>query len=324
MILHNSNDFFYKSIDIEINPEDEVFFNFELDNIPDVVHICYCDITDIIDLFNSYKGGYVLQKALNNEISLVIFPTDSVIITEKEKEYLVGHEVIFRKPNIKLYQTWYDSHLKFNYFLGCTIHNALEHFIKYFKGKQFEYKSKNLHFLTLNNLHTPDREYLYRYYENLQESQKEKFICSFRFAGIELDKNLPDIFNHYDVIFGSKGGSHYDNTLIEIVCESSHVAITEKTYKPLLVGIPFIHWTDNSINNVHHQISYLNDIGIDSNYFGIDYSNMKNVQNKVTELLSLSVDEIREKYEEDFIKAHENKLKFYSWVEEIENSLIRI
>lgn len=322
MILHNSSDFYYNSIDVEISPEDKVLINFELDNIPDIVHICYCDITDIIDFFNSYEGGYILQKAMNSEISLKIFPTDSVSITEKEREYLVGHEVLFRKPNIKLYQTWYDD-LKFNYYLGCTIHSALDYFIDDFRSKEFDYKSKNLHFLTLNNLHTPDRENLYRYYNNLEKTQKDKFLCSFRFKGIELDKNLPEILNSYNVIFGTKGGSHYENTLIEIVSESSDVAITEKTYKPLLVGIPFIHWIDNLNNRVHHQIEYLKDIGIDSNYFGIDYSNMSNVKNKITELLSLSVDEIVDRYEEDFIKAKENKIKFYSWVDSIENDLIR-
>jgi hypothetical protein len=323
MISYNEHDLYYKSIDVEISPEDEVLFNFELDNIPDVVHICYCDLTDIIDFFNSYEGGFILQKAMSNEIALKIFPTDSVCITKKEKEYLIGHEVLFRKPNIKLYQTWYDSDLKFEQYLGCTIHHALKYFIDDFKNVTFDYKIKNKHFLTLNNLHTPDRESLLGIYKNLSDEDKQKFLCSFRFDDIQIDENLPEIFNTYDVIFGERGSIHYNNTLIEIVSESSESAITEKTYKPLLVGIPFIHWVDNSPNTLHNQIEYFKDLGIDTNYFGIDYTDIKNVEDKIRELLSLSVDEIREKYKEDFIKANENKVKIYSWIENIEQDLIR-
>lgn len=323
MISYNTEDFYYKSIDIEISPEDEVLYNFSLDNIPDVVNISYCDITDVINLFNSEKGGYVLQKALSNEVFLNIFPTDSVVITPKEREYLVGHEVLFKRKNIKLFQTWYDSSLKFEYYLGCTIHSALNSFIEHFREFTFDIEPKSKHFLTLNNLHTPARESLFELYDSLDNSDKEKFLCSFRFVDVFLDENLPDIMNYYNIIFGKKGGAHYQNTLIEIVSESSDVAITEKSYKPLLAGIPFIHWINPSPNNIHHQLEFFKEIGIDSVYFDIDYSHPRNVKKKVEELLLLSPEEIKTKYKGDFEKAKENKIKFYSWVDDITKKLIK-
>ena len=323
MISHNSSDYYYGSIDIEISPEDEVLFNFELDNIPDVVNICYCDVTDIIDLFNSYEGGYVLQKAMNNEISLTIFPTDSLEITKEEKKYLIGHEVLFRKKNIKFYQTWYDSNINFEFYLGCTIHSALNTFIEQFRNETFDYTKKENHFLTLNNLHTPDRQLLFDFYDKLNDDDKEKFLCSFRFAGVILDKNLPEILNEYDLIFRKQSVNHYSNSLIEIVSESSYSAITEKTYKPLLIGIPFIHWIFNPSNEVHYQIEFLNSIGIDSCYFGINYSNKQNVVEKVKELLSLTPEEIRIKYKSDFEKAKENKIKIYSWIDNISKNILK-
>lgn len=324
MISYNKLLLYGNSIDIEINPEDIVLYNFTLDKIPDVINIAYCDVTDIIDLFNSEKGGYVLQKAINNEVTLNIFPTDSLAITSKEREYLVGHEVLFRRKNINLFQTWYDPTLKFEYYIGCTIHGALESFINHFRDFTFDINTKNTHFLTLNNLHTPARESLFHFYFDLDEENKQKFLCSFRFADIFLDKNLSKILNKYDEIFGKAGGAHYQNTLIEIVSESSDVAITEKSYKPLLAGVPFIHWINPSPGGIHHQIEYLKELGLDTEYFGIDYSHPKNVQEKLVELLSLTPDEIRTKYKDDFEKAHQNKIKFYEFVDDITQKLVNV
>jgi hypothetical protein len=321
MISYQGLGLYNNSIDIEITPEDLVNYLYE-DTIPDVVNIAYCDLTDIIDLFNSPRGYEVLDKALKGEITLNLFPTDSVGLNQYELDYLKGHEVIFRKPNINLYQTWYDPDIKFKYHLGCTIHTALSSFIFYYKDVDFNPYEKTKHFLTLNNLHTPVREELFKLYDSLSDGDKEKFICSFIFSGIELDKNLPSIMNEYESIFGKKGGSHYDTTLIEIVSESSEIAITEKSYKPLIIGIPFIHYINN-LDGTNHQVEYLKDIGIDTKYFGIDYSDKVNVENKIKELLSMTLDEIRDVYSEDFEKAKENKKIFLNFVSQIENDLIK-
>jgi len=323
MISYNTEDIYYQNIDIEISPEDKVLYNFEMDNIPDTVNIAYCDFTDIITLFNSDKGGIILSKALNNEISLNIFPTDSVGITKEEKIFLDGHDVIFRKKNINLYQTWYNPKYTYEYYLGCTIHNALADYIENFREYIFDESNKTIHFLTLNNLHTPARESLFKFYDSLDVIEKNKFLCSFRFKGVELDTNLPSIMNHFNIIFGDLGKSHYENTLIEIVSESSDIAITEKSFKAILAGVPFIHWINPSLDGYHHQIEFLKEIGIDSEYFGIDYSNTQNVKDKIKELLSLSIQEILVKYKSDFEKAHKNKIKFYEWVDDISKKLLK-
>lgn len=310
-----------KSLKIEISPEDDVYYYYEEDDIPNVVNVAFCDVTDIINLFNSPKGYRVLDKALKGEITLNLFPTDSVGITEYERDYLVGHEVMFRKPNINLYQTWYDSDLKFNYHIGSTIHSALDTFIKHFRNIHFDENSKTQHFLTLNNLHTPVREDLYKLYESFSEEDKKKIKCSFIFKGIELDKDLVPQLNNYELVFGKHGGSHYDTTLIEIVSESSEIAITEKSFKPLIIGLPFITYI-NHLNGTVHQIEYLKDIGIDINYFGINYLSKESIEGKIKELLSMTVDEIIDVYSDDFKKAKENKKIFLEFIDNIENNII--
>lgn len=310
--------------DIEINPEREVMFNFSMDNIPDILNISYCDVTNIIDFFNSEKGGIILQKALSNELSLNLFVTDSIGITDYERNYLKGHEVLFRRKNINLFQTWYDPKLSFNYYLGCTIHTALEEFIDYFKNFSLPLDGREKHFLTLNNFHTPAREDLFEFYNSISTEDREKFLCSFRFKNIFLEKDLPDVMNQYSLVFGENAASYYSKCLIEIVSESSEISITEKCYKPLLAGVPFLHWIVPSPDGTHHQIEYLKAIGIDTVYFGIDYSDLENVKLKTKELLSLKTSEILEIYKDDFEKAKENKIKFYNWLDSVTKKLVNI
>lgn len=309
------------SIHIEVSPEDTLRIKYDEENIPSPFNIVFCDVTDIIDLFNSPKGYKVLKLAMDGKIDLNLFPTDSVGITEYEREFLVGHESLFRKPNIHLYQTWWDKDLSFNYYLGATIHTALDSFIERFRNLHFDESTKQKHFLTLNNLHTPDREGLYKLYNSLSDTDKEKISCSFIFANIYLDKDLPETMTIYEDVYGIKGVNHYEHNLIEIVSESSGIATTEKSFKPLLAGVPFIHWISD-LNGYTYPIEYLKSIGIDTVYFGIDYSDKENVKNKIKELLSMTSTEIIERYESDFEKAKQNKIKFYKFVDDITNKLI--
>lgn len=95
--------FYGKSIEIEITPNYEVYYNFSFNDIPSVINICYSDITDIIDLFNTPEGGILIQKVYANEIVLNIFPSNNVFISEYEKNYLIGHESLFKRHNVKFY-----------------------------------------------------------------------------------------------------------------------------------------------------------------------------------------------------------------------------
>ena len=309
------------SIHLEISPEGLEAHEYDIDNLPSKFNIVYCKVIDIINLFNSPKGYRVLKSAMDGNIELNMFPTDSVGVTEYEMEFLIGHESLFRKPNIHLYQTWWDKNLKFNHYIGTTIHSALDKFINTFRDLTFDEKVKEKHFLTLNNTHTPDREDLYNFYKELSESDMDKFICSFRFAGINIDSNLVEERPLHENLYGDTCVSYYKDALIEIVSESSGISTTEKSYKPLLAGIPFIH-SINILDDVIYPIEYLKDIGLDTEYFGIDYSNKKNVMDKIQELLSMTPTEILDKYSSDFEKAKENKIKFYQFVDDITNKLI--
>ena len=316
-----------KSIDIEISPENEVFSSFRFENLPDILNISYCDVTDIIDFFNTIEGGIIIQKVFQNEITLNIFPVDTTYISDYEREYLIGHESLLKRSNVNFYQIWYDPNISFDYHLGSTIHEALLPFIKRYRNYSFDYGKKIKHFLTLNNVHTPDREDLYKLYISLSDENKQKFISSFKFANIHLEsekESFDKIFNNFGLVFGESLFPLYDSSLIEIVCESSNEAVTEKCFKPLLSGIPFIHWISSShIDNTLHQVKIFDSIGIDTRYFGIDYSDSNGIKQKLEELISLSIDEIREKYKDDFVKAEENKKKVYNYIDGITNKIIK-
>lgn len=317
---------YHNSIDIEISPENDIFFNFDMETIPDVVNISYCDVTDIIDLFNTPDGSILIQKVFSNEIVLNIFAVDTTYITEYEKQYLIGHESLLKRPNVNFYQIWYDEDVKFKYHLGSTIHEALLPFVKKYRDYSFDYSKKNKHFLTLNNVHTPDRESLFNIFNNLSEEDKEKFICSFKFANVHLDfekENFNYIFNDFNIVFGHNIFPLYEKSLIEIVSESSKEAVTEKCFKPLLSGIPFIHWVSNSWTEKMHQIEIFKDMGIDTCYFGIDYTNKGSIEQKIKEILSLSIEEVIEKYQDDFKKAEENKKKVFEYIDTITNDIIK-
>jgi hypothetical protein len=316
-----------KSIDIEISPENEIFSNFKINDIPNVVNISYCDVTDIINLFNTIEGGILIQKVFSNEITLNIFPVDTTYINEEEKEYLIGHESLLKRDNVNFYQIWYDPDIKFKYHLGSTIHEALFAFINKYSNYSYDYFKKTKHFLTLNNYWTPYREDLFNLYDSLSSEDKQKFTCSFKFKDIHLKNEIDDIsevLKNFDACFGDNLFPHYDSCLIEIVSESSKESVTEKSFKPLLSGIPFIHWMDSEGDSVtNHQIKIFNDLGIDTCYFGIDYTNKHNISQKIQELLSMGIDEIREKYKEDFEKAELNKIKVFEWIHKITNDIIK-
>ena len=309
------------SIHIEINPDDDILKYYDESNIPSIFNISFCDVTDIIDLFNSPDGYKIFKMAMDGNINLNLFPTDSIGITEYEKKFLITNQDIFTKPNIKLYQTWYDHSIRFNYYIGSSIHYAISDFIKYFKNLTFDENQKQKTFLTLNNFHTPDREELFNFYNSLSQEEKKKFNCSFRFKEIYLDNILEKEITQYQNLYSKNTMNFYKNSLIEIVSESSGIATTEKTFKPLLAGVPFIHYISD-LDGTIFPIQYTKEIGIDTVYFGIDYSNKENILLKIKELLKMSNSEILKVYRKDFEKAKENKIKFYKFLDNLSDNLI--
>jgi hypothetical protein len=257
---------------------------------------------------------------------LNIFPVDTTYIDLYEKEYLIGHESLLKRHNVNFYQIWYDPFIQFPYHLGSTIHEALLPFIERYRKFSFDYTKKEKHFITLNNVHTPSREILYNFYNLLSESDKQKFICTFNFMNIGLEhekENFSTIFKDFNLVFGESIFPYYDSSLIEIVCESSSVSVTEKSFKPLLSGTPFIWWLYGNNNNFDNQIKIFESIGIDTCYFGIDYKNLNTIQEKVDELLQLPISEILVKYKGDFEKALENKQKVFDWIDKLTNDIVK-
>jgi hypothetical protein len=82
--------------------------------------------------------------------------------------------------------------------------------------------------------------------------------------------------------------NYYKNCLFEIISESSAISISEKSYKPILAGTPFLYWTFENGQSYHTQLTFFEKLGIDVNYFNIDYSDRFAVKEKVKELLTLS------------------------------------
>ena len=119
----------------------------------------------------------------------------------------------------------------------------------------------------------------------------------------------------------------YEKTLFEIVAPSGHNLVTEKSLKPLLHGKPFLLWFQMTLDNdwefytrfgysevtttmsrVLFWRKWYKSIGIDIDYFNVDYYNPNSIKEKIIELCSMSLSEIQEKYKDTFAKAEKNKI----------------
>ena len=91
--------------------------------------------------------------------------------------------------------------------------------------------------------------------------------------------------------------------------------------KPFLLWIYFILENDWSLypalghSNVTRTMSmvlfwrkWYKSIGIDIDYFNIDYYNPNSIREKIIELCSMTLSEIEEKYKDTFEKAEQNKI----------------
>jgi hypothetical protein len=313
---------FDKSVDIILPPIGNIINTLDILNVPNVVSINYNNVSAIYDFLNTIDGRYIVDLVNNNTITLNLFPLDSVGITMDEFDYLQSNKEFFSKENVNFYQSWYNSELNFNLYFGSTIHSAMDYLISISSDYNFDINSKTKHFLTLNNLFRPNRKDLFDYYNHLTNSDKDKFICSFNFENVILENDVfSDLSTAGSKMYGNNIVEFYDKCLVEIVAESSHIAITEKSYKPLIMGTPFIYWT-NSLSDFP-QYEYFNYLNIDINYFNIDYTDIVNVKDKVTEILALSPTELIEKYKSAFELATYNKEKIISYIKKIESKIIR-
>jgi len=290
-------------------------------DIPKKLVITYCDVTGIKSLFNTELGKKIETSVLKNKTQLILIPTDSVGIDDNEIEYLFKNVTFFTKENVKFYQSWYDHRLKFNYHLSSTIHSALDFYINYVKTNKYDVNDKIYHFLTLNNKGSFHRKDLYNFYNDLNSEDKDKILCSFRFAGIYLDHIDGTELNNYDLVYGKTLIDNYQQCFVEIVSESSMISITEKSYKPMLSETPFIYW-NTAQSHINYQLRFFHDIGIDVNYFKINYLNQNSIKNKIIEILNTPKADLFVKYDYAFKLAAKNKIKILNFIESLEKELI--
>jgi hypothetical protein len=279
-------------------------------------------------LFNKFINNFV-----NNEIKIVLIPEEYFGVLADDFEYMKTHKWFFENKNLLYYQASYrttEHTITQNLYLGTNIHYLLRKLLKNNSYNHLNQEHSKI-FITLNNRDRPDRVLLYNLYDSL--SNKDKILASFNFKNIFLEKKLFVETSNYtedgsyqygtinhSTLYDQNLLDFYKECLFEILSESGSDGITEKTYKPLICGVPFIIYNQNPID----IINYYKNIDIDINYFNIDYSNLENVNYFIKNTLSFSIEELKEKYKNVFIKANENKLKIFNHFNNVYNQIISL
>lgn len=283
-----------------------------------------------VDLYlnNSKEGKRISELLRDNKISVTFVAEDVYEITELERWIYMKNDDILSLKNVTLLTTEKIKNRGEVIFPSFAICSALEKNNSYQRNREF---NGSKYFLTLNGTEKHHRSYLYGFL-NSNSNIKNKSLNSFLWKGIS-----PDIKNpknpHIDM--RTKNSQYdwdnlqilYNSCMFEVVTESYSTLITEKTFKPILYGVPFLYFMKNYRNGdiykynegLHDIDSYygnstLNLINmmrenydVDVNYFNVDYTDSNGIENKIKELCSLSFDEIQTKYSDSFEKAEKNK-----------------
>ena len=297
--------------------------------------ILYHTIDDVYTFLQDTKAGKdLIKKHEEKKVDKIIFAeTDNYNVGLYEQHiYELLKSLYLSKYNIEIYDTGFlsDDYENINY--GITILSWME---EYFN---ISYETKpNRHFLSLNSRQKEPRVNLFNFLE--KNNLLTKGICSFHWMKIspdisldkfegEIDDNESHLEKvHNGVLHSNNVTDLYEKTLFEIVSPSAHNLVTEKTLKPLLHGKPFLLWmyfidendwtfyTEMGYSNITRTMSmvlfwrkWYKSIGIDIDYFNIDYYNPNSIREKIIQLCSMSLDEIKEKYKDTFVKAEENKI----------------
>jgi len=288
------------------------------------IYIKYSTFNDIITFIedvNTNKVKDIIKKKL---VKIVFIGDDSYPIFESDFNYIEKNKWLFENKNIQFWQTNYlnkQTNIRQKLYMGVYIHYFLKNILKF----DYNHLENNFtkHFLTLNNKEKPNRVELFKLYENLNEPDKEKIIASFNFKSKFLDKNLFENNKKnqdYELYYTLDILNFYKDVMFEIVCETGIINVTEKSYKPLILGVPFILYNMDSSNH----LKYFENIGIDVNYFNIDYSDIKNVDKFILEILLDDISTIKEKWSDVFLKAKENRVKIYEYLNKIKQEIEKL
>lgn len=273
----------------------------------------------IKDFLESDVSDRIKDDVKNGKLKVVFIGDDSYPIFNEDVDYIKSNDWFFKNKNVQLWVTNYndENSIEKNLYVGTMIHYMLQRII----NCQYEHSNQEFtkHFITLNNKDKPDRVRLYDLYKSLDSNN---FIASFNFEDIFLQDYL---FNDLGVIHNEKMYDtdilkFYKQCLFEIVCESGQDNVTEKSYKPLLLGVPFIPYSIN----VDNQLEYFKHIGIDINYFDLDFTDINNVNEFIRKITSMSIDDVRKEYDYVFVNAQENRTKIKNYFNYVKDKITNL
>lgn len=293
-----------------------------INNKKSYIFVSYTEFSRIIEFIENKENSIILNKIKDNELKVVFIPDDSASINIDDFNSILEYQYFFNQENIKIiFSNFYkklssfDKHL----YVGTFITFNLNYLI--LNGFDYSHLSneKKYHFLSLNNKKRQSRILLFNFYESLNNIEKEMFLCSFNFKNKFLEKELflNDNMLTHPLYYGKALVDYYKKCTFEIVTETENDVVTEKTYKPLLLGVPFIIYSiDNS-----YQINYFNNIGIDIDYFSLKNKNKTEIDKLIKEILSMSIFDIKIKYKQVFIDAEKNKIKIRNHLNNIKTEI---
>ena len=299
--------------------------------------IVYHRLYDLEMYLNNTIEGLNLKDFVNSGNKIIFVPQDSYHICNIDKYIYEKNKTFLESENVNFYSTDKLTDGFTNLFWGTGVLNIIYDNNLTTADRKFNYSK---HFLSLMGVEKKHRQFVFDFLS--EENLLAKGIVSARWLGISPDRLKTKPHEVDDDIKYRKEllDSFYNDCLFEIVTESKESLTTEKTLKPLLYGVPFIVsfktiddtercWeryldgvdssfcTSSSLNT----IDWYKNIGIDINYFDIDYLNPNSIEEKIKELCSMSFKDILKKYKDTFEKAKQNQIiikqklnKFYETI----------
>ena len=287
--------------------------------------IVYHRLYDLEMYLNNTIEGSNLKRFVESGNKINIHPQDSYYISDIDKYIYKKNKTFLESKDVNFYSTNKLDDTFENLSWGTNVLQAIYDNKLISADRKFNYSK---HFLCLMGTEKPHRIWLSKYLQS-NKNILSKGIVSARWLGVSPDGLTKHPHNVDEPLKYKKESldSFYNNCLFEIVTESQKSLITEKTLKPLLYGVPFIvsFKTINDIENRWEEyidgtddsfytsaslevIHWYKNIGIDINYFDIDYLNPNSIEEKIKELCSMSFKNILEKYKNTFEKAKQNQI----------------
>ena len=287
---------------------------------PNEILITYHDIFDLHRYLNySIEGKSLIENVKNDKVKCVIIPFDfNPVLADSKYFYLKDKEFLNHK-NISFWSTDKIDDDFENITWGISVLELFQDFI----DNDTSYLKKDVHFLCLNGSKKPHRVFLKNFL--VKNDILKKCVYSFLWEGITPDLQLEDgeFYGHENLEVKRKIENKlyrkdniknlYEKCLIEIVTPTGSNLVTEKSLKPLINGVPFLIFTKDDVHgrlcltNLVFIDTWYKNIGVDINYFKLDYSDLNSVENKIIELSNMSIDEIKNKYSDVFELAEKNK-----------------